>query len=146
MKSAEIARELEDIDAMSAELERAEEVSPPPSAPSDTAESSVPRGDQEPVGERVPDPTPSSTPPAELSSAPADVKEEKTGGPRPSILPQTGKLLEQTSAALDLILNGLKAGVVAGGLTEKDDQLGHLSMIMGTLKKAKDQANGLLGK
>ncbi len=140
MKSAEIARELEDIDAMSDELERDAEVSPPSSSPSDTEESSVPRGDQEPVGEQAPDPT---VPLPELSSSITDEDGRKQ---HPSIEPQTGDLLSQTSGALDLIMHGLRAGIVRTGITEKDDQLGHLSMIMATLKKAKDQADRLLGK
>ena len=137
-----ITRDLEALDAL------AEEVGKVRTVPS----SHAPAYEPPPVVETRPEPSPEPVraPVAEekvqdAPPAPAPVA-EAAPSERPPIMPIPGKILEDVSSALDLILTGMHTRIVRANLQEQADQLGPLSMIMASVKKAKDQADHLLGR
>lgn len=73
---------------------------------------------------------------------------ELTSGNRPgvSVMPATGKILENLSGTLDLLLIGTHASIQRAGIQEQDEQLGILSMVVANLKKVQNQVDGILGR
>jgi hypothetical protein len=62
-----------------------------------------------------------------------------------AIMPITGGILTKASGSLSFILHGMRAEIVRAGINENNEQLGPLSMVMAAIKKAKDQADAILG-
>ena len=75
-------------------------------------------------------------------------KSEVTSGNRPgvTILPATGKILENLSSTLELTMLGIHASIQRARINEQDEQLGALSMVLANLKKVQTQVDGLLGR
>lgn len=122
--SEEMERDLEVIDRMAEELDRLGQVT--------TAEDSPP---------------PSFGPPTE--AGPAEIQEDPTDkapGQQDSLLPAVGKLLENLFGVIELLVDGVQAAVAKAGIGDNAEQLGPLSLVLGTLKKARDQAGQFLGK
>lgn len=94
------------------------------------------------VEARVEPPAPAVAPVA------ATQRPELTSGNRPgvSVLPATGKILENLSGSLDLLLIGTHASIQRAGIQEQDEQLGILSMVVASLKKVQNQVDGILGR
>jgi hypothetical protein len=94
------------------------------------------------VEARVEPPAPAVAPVA------ATQRPELTSGNRPgvSVLPATGKILENLSGSLDLLLIGTHASIQRAGIQEQDEQLGILSMVVANLKKVQNQVDGILGR
>ena len=91
----------------------------------------------------VPVAAPVAAPVAEAAPRP-----ELTSGNRPgvTILPATGKILENLSSTLELTVLGMHASIQRARINEQDDQIGHLSMVIANLKKVQTQVDGLLGR
>lgn len=75
-------------------------------------------------------------------------KAELTSGNRPgvSVLPATGKILENLSGSLDLLMIGIHASIQRARINEQDEQLGLLSMVLANMKKVQNQVDGILGR
>ena len=131
--------EIEALDTLSDELEN-----PKPSPnPVKTVEQIV-RPEPAPAAmeAKVPDVNPVQSKVEVASVAHGD----QLAAERPPIMPVTGKILEDVSSALDLIAVGMQAKIVRSNLQEQADQLGPLSMLLSMVKRAKDQADHLLGR
>jgi hypothetical protein len=128
--SAELECDLEAIDKMAEELDQAEK---------EVAQATVPPPPK-PVAEKPPEAAP-------LPASPEPVAEGEDN-PRPNIpiLPATGRILENLSGAMGLLIEGAQASIVGAGLHENAEQLGPLSLVLSDLKRAKNQADQLLGK
>lgn len=91
-----------------------------------------------------------AAPPAPVAAPVAEAapKPELTSGNRPgvSVLPATGKILENLSGSLDLLLIGTHASIQRARINEQDEQLGLLSMVIANLKKVQSQVDGILGR
>lgn len=80
--------------------------------------------------------------------AEAAPRPELTSGNRPgvSVLPATGKILENLSGSLDLLMIGMHASIQRARINEQDEQLGLLSMVLANMKKVQNQVDGILGR
>jgi hypothetical protein len=98
--------------------------------------------------ESVIESAPAYTPPAEAAAVESAPKPPLPSGDRAgvSVLPATGKLLEQVSSALELILTGVMASAQQAKIGEQDEQIGIVSMVLGNIRKAKNQVDGILGR
>lgn len=92
---------------------------------------------------RAEPPAPAVAPMAEAAPRP-----ELTSGNRPgvSVLPATGKILENLSGSLDLLMIGMHASIQRARINEQDEQLGLLSMVLANMKKVQNQVDGILGR
>lgn len=131
--SEEMAKDLEIIDQMAEALDRVEE---------EVASTVVPA----PTITAAPSPSGTNAPASVPSSDPLRTEEEVAEGPRQPIMPATGDILESLSKSVSLIIDGAQAAIIRAGIHENAEQLGPLSLVLGTLKKAREQADQLLGQ
>lgn len=134
--SEEIVKQIGEIEKLTEELDK-----PSETAPVDP-KTETRRIEKPEVG------TPPESVTGEATTAPSGEAADAPPAAPPSqlpIMPSTGQILEEVSASVDLILHGMHAKIASAGLHENDEQLGALSMVMGTLRKAKMQADSLLG-
>lgn len=132
-----ITNELAELDALAEEVGK---VQTSPSVHAPPVVESRPEPSPEPVQAPVAEEKVQDAPPAPAPVVEAALQE------RQPIMPIPGKILEDVSSALDLILTGMHTRIVRANLQEQSDQLGPLSMIMASVKKARDQADHLLGR
>lgn len=147
MRADEIVKELGDIEAMSESVGTVAAAKPDETKPEPTKEpEAAPAPEKAPEAPKGDDAAPKAEPEAKPAETPPTESEAKPEiNVTTPIMPETGTILKEVAASLNLTLIGMHGSIVRANLQENAEQLGPLSLLMASIKKAKDQADALLG-